>query len=134
MEQGNIVFQVKREEISDEAIKRCKDLRSAIRLCIEVSGIAPKEVAFALNIDSGHFSRMISTTDDPRHFPPERMNDLMNICINEIPLRWQAMHRGYGLFRLQTELEMENDRLRKELEEKDREHAIMLKVFRELKG
>ena len=134
MEQGNIIFQVKQEEISESMITRCKDLRAAIRLCIEVSGIAPKEVAFALGIDSGHLSRMVNTSDDPRHFPPERLNELMNICCNEIPLRWQALNRGYGLYRLKTELEMENEKLRRELEEKNREHAIMLKVFKELKG
>ena len=111
-----------------------KDLRAAIRLCIETTGIAPKEVAFSLNMDSGHLSRMINTSDDPRHFPPERLNDLMDICGNEIPLKWQAQSRGYGIHLLKTALELENEKLRKELEEKNREHELMLKVFRELKG
>ena len=134
MEQGSIIFQVKNEEISDEMISRKKDLRSAIRLCIEVSGIAPKEIAFSLNIDSGHLSRMINTSDDPRHFSPERLNDLMDICGNEIPLRWQALHRGYGLFRLKTELEMENEKLRGALVEAEKEKELMLKLFKEIRG
>jgi hypothetical protein len=111
-----------------------KDLRAAIRLCIETSGIAPKEIAFSLNMDSGHLSRMINSSDDPRHFPPERLGDLMNICGNEIPLRWLAQSRGYGLYRLKTELELENENLRKELAEKNREHEIIMKVFKELKA
>lgn len=134
MEQGTLRLETKHQDVSDTAILRCKDLRGAIRLCIETSGLQVKEIAFELNINKDHLSRMVNTSDDPRHFPPERLNDLMTTCGNEIPLRWLAMSRGYGLYRLKTELELENERLRLELEEKQREHETILKVIRELKG
>lgn len=133
MEQGNLIFQVKSEEIADEIIARCKDLRCALRMCIDVSGIAPKEIAFRMDIDAGHFSRMTNAGDDPRHFPLERINELMIICGNEIPLRWMALSRGYGLYRLKTELELEIESLRGCLSEAVREKEMMLKLIKELR-
>jgi len=134
VEQSGLAFQIKSGEISDEMISRCKDLRSAIRLCIEVSGKQIKEVASDIGINKDHLSRMINTSDDPRHFPPERLNDLMTICRNEIPLRWQALSRGYGLYRLKSELEMELERTRSELEEARKEQALMMKLVKEIRG
>lgn len=134
MEQGTLRLTTKHEDVSDDAVRRCKDLRSAIRMCIETSGLQTKEVAFDLNINKDHLSRMVNNSDDPRHFPPERLDDLMNVCRNEIPLRWQAMNRGYGLYRLKTELELENEKLRRDNEEKDRKYAMLLEVVREVKG
>lgn len=134
MNQENLAFQIKSGDISDEMVVRCKDLRAAIRLCVEVSGKQIKEVAYELSINKDHLSRMINTSDDPRHFPPERLNDLMNICGNEVPLRWMALSRGYGLFRLKSELELELERTRRELDEARKEQALMMKLVKEIKG
>lgn len=134
MNQESLAFQIKSGDISDEMVARCKDLRAAIRLCVEVSGKQVKEVAFDLGINKDHLSRMINTSDDPRHFPPERIGDLMTICGNEIPLRWQAISRGYGLFRLKSELELELERTRRELEEARKEQSLMIKLMKEMKG
>jgi hypothetical protein len=134
MEQGTLRFQKSSEDVSDQVLNRCKDLRAAVRLCIETSGRQIKEIAFDLDLNKDHLSRMINTSDDPRHFPVERLNDLMTVCGNEIPLRWQALSRGYGLYRLKTELELEVERLHAKLDEQNRERETMLKVFREMKG
>lgn len=134
MEQGSLKLHINQQDASDDLILRCKDLRAAIRLCIETSGLQIKEIAFDLNFNKDHLSRMVNTSDDPRHFPPERLNELMTICGNEIPLRWLALSRGYGLYRLKNALELENERLKRELVEKEKEHATILKVIREMKG
>lgn len=135
MTQGTLLFPVK-DEIPDAVIKNCKDFKGAIRLCIEASGLERKEVGFALNLQDSHLSRMLSDVSgsDERHFPVNLLQRLMAACANDVPLRWLAMQRGFGLYRLKTELELENERLRQELEENRREHETMLKVFRELKG
>jgi hypothetical protein len=135
MMQGSLLFPVK-DEIPDSVIANCKDFKGAIRLCIESSGLERKEVGFALNLQDAHLSRMLSDVSgsDERHFPVNLLQKLMTACANDVPLRWLAMQRGFGLYRLKTELEMENEKLRSELEERKKEHETMLKVFRELKG
>lgn len=139
MEQGSLMLRSAREdEVNDTVVLRCKDFRAAIRLCVESSGLAPKDVAFQLNIDKGHFSRMIGTEDDPRHFPPELLLKLMDICANEIPLRWLAFKRNYRLERLQSAVELELEQvkrqLREEREEREREMATTLKILREIRA
>lgn len=133
VEQGALSFSKKQDDVSDDIILRCKDLRAAIRLCVEASGLHLKEIAFALGPQENHLSRMMSSDGD-RHLPPELIDKLMDICGNEIPLRWQALKRNYGLHRLKTALEMENERLRQELEEERKERVAMLKVLKELKA
>jgi len=134
MDQGALLFPV-RDEIPDSVIANCKDFKSAIRLCIESSGLERKEVAFALGLQDPHLSRMLAdASGDERHFPVNLVQKLMDTCANEVPLRWLALKRGFGLYRLKTELELENEKLRKTLEEQNREVAIMMKMFKELKG
>jgi len=135
MVQGSLLFPVK-DEIPDSVIAKCKDFKSAIRLCIEASGLERKEVGFALSLQDAHLSRMLADVNgsEERHFPVNLLQKLMAACGNDVPLRWLALQRGFGLYRLKTELELENERLRQELDNKEREHKTMLKMFRELKG
>lgn len=101
---------------------RCTDLRHALRMCVEMSGIPHKEICYRLDIENGHLSRMLSQSDDPqqtRHFPTEKINELMNVCGNEIPLQYLALSRGYGLLQTNWKLEREVVNLKKELADKD---------------
>jgi len=130
-DQGNLIFrEVSREEIPDSAILKCKEMKAALRMCVEQSGMELQDVAFRLNIEYGHLKRMLNANDD-RHFPMDRLNDLMTICGNEIPLRWLALSRGYGLHRLKTKLEEENEHLRSELEAMQRERGAIAGFFRD---
>jgi len=92
------------EEVSVEVIARKKDLLAAINLCIDVSGLDDKEIAISLGIDAGHFSN-IRRGKAGCNFPLAKLDDLMTLCGNEIPLVWQALKRGKGLVLLQTEAE-----------------------------
>jgi predicted XRE-type DNA-binding protein len=108
------------DEVSTQVIGRRKSLLDAINLCIDVSGLDDKEIGFALGIDAGHLSN-IRKGKTGCNFPTNKLDDLMTLCGNEIPLVWQAMKRGKGLVMLEGEAERqlrlqkeENDRLARE--------------------
>lgn len=92
------------EEVSTASIARKKDFLAAINYCIEVSSLDDKEIALALGIDAGHFSN-IRRGKSGCNFPITKLEDLMTLCGNEIPLLWLAMKRGKGLVLLETEAE-----------------------------
>lgn len=133
MEQGALIFKKNQEDVSDAAVTRCKDFRAALRLCIETSGIPLKEAAFAVGIQENHLSRMISPDGD-RHFPPELIPKLMDVAGNEIPLRWLAQSRNYGLYRLKSAQDLIIERLERENQEKDRKIALMMEIVKEIRS
>ena len=75
---------------------------AAVLLCIQISGKSDKQVCKTLGIDAGHWSNMMKGHG---HFPPDKINALMDYCGNEIPLLWLAQSRGYGLVMLEGEAE-----------------------------
>jgi len=79
---------------------RRKDFLSAINLCIEVSGLEDKEIRIELGIDAAQWSRI---RKGDAHFPPNKLQSLMTVCGNEIPLIWLAHAQGYELRQLETE-------------------------------
>lgn len=134
MEQGNLHLNRRDGDLPDEYILRCRDLKHALKLCVEVSGIPFKDVAFQMDLPEKSISRMLADNpDDHRHFPPELINPLMNICHNEIPLRWQALTRNYGLHRLKSALELENERLKAVVHEQAKEMSIIKNFLKEVK-
>lgn len=92
------------EEVSLPSVSRKPNLLAAINYCIEVSGLDDKEIALALGIDAGHLSN-IRKGKAGCNFPTNKLDDLMTLCGNEIPLIWQAHKRGKGLVLLQSEAE-----------------------------
>lgn len=90
--------------VSLEEIARLPNLLAAINKCINESGLEDKEIELALRIDAGHFSN-IRKGKPGCHFPTNKIDDLMTLCGNEIPLMWQAVKRGKGLHLLETEAE-----------------------------
>lgn len=114
--------------VDDDRILTCKTMREAIRLCVETSGKQIKEVAFDLGMPKENLYRMINSSDDPRHFPPEKLPLLMEVCGNEKPLLWLSLHQGYGLYRLPEVVEAEC----KDLREKLKEAEQRLTIFEEM--
>lgn len=92
------------EEVSIGSIARKRTLLDAINYCIEVSGQDDKAIGISLGIDSGHFSN-IRKGKAGCNFPLTKLDDLMTLCGNEIPLIWQALQRGKGLVMLESEAE-----------------------------
>lgn len=123
------------EEIADHVISRHDDPKALLRFAAETSGRPLKAIADDIEMDDKQLIRCLShNPNETRHFPFEHLLQFMEAIDNEIPLRWLALKRGYGLVRLKSALELENDKLRRELEEKAREHDTILKVLKELKG
>jgi len=68
-------------------------LLAAIKLCISLGGFqADKQVYGALDIDAGHWSRILR---GEAHFPVDKLNDLMDLCGNEVPMIWLLLSRAY---------------------------------------
>jgi len=68
-------------------------LLAAIKLCISLGGFqSDKQVYSALGIDAGHWSRILR---GEAHFPVDKLNELMDLCGNEVPMLWILMARAY---------------------------------------
>lgn len=100
-------------EVSMELIKRQKTFINAIALCTQLSGLDDKEIYITLEIDAGHWSRIVK---GDAHFPVNKIDDLMTLCGNEAPLKWLAFKRGYGLQLLKTEAERRIEELEFQLQ------------------
>ena len=85
-----------------ELVIKQPSLSGAIALCVQLSGLEEKEVYLSLEIDAGHWTRIMK---GDAHFPVNKLNALMDLCGNEAPLLWLANSRGKGLVLLKTEAE-----------------------------
>lgn len=103
--QLRVVREVK-ETLSDEQVIQIPSLTRACFKCIEESGLQDKSICIELDIDPGVLSR---ARTGQAHFPPDKIDVLMDLCGNEIPLRWQLLKRGYGMVKLKSRLEAELD-------------------------
>jgi hypothetical protein len=89
-------------------------LLAAIKLCISLGGFAAdKQVYGALDIDAGHWSRILR---GDAHFPVDRLACLMDLCGNEAPLLWLVHARGYETAQLRKR-ETETERSLREAHE-----------------
>lgn len=118
-------------DVSDEVIAKLPNKLAAIRLCIQVSGLEPKQICAAIGngkpMDPGQYTRILN---GEANFPTNAENALMDVCGNEIPLRWMALARGYELKRRLSAVEEENARLRAEIAERDARIEIITEFAR----
>lgn len=80
-------------EINLTWVQQCENLDQAIRMCWELRGTryTQAKAAELLEIDPGYLSRCLN---EKGNFPPSKIDALMDLCQNEIPLIWQAWRRG----------------------------------------
>ncbi len=110
------------QAVDMSVINQQRTFTAAIKLCISLSGFdSEKQIYMTLGIDPGHWTR-ISKGD--AHFPQEKLEALMDICGNEVPLIWLADARGYELKPLQTELEKENAELKEKVRQMEEAEEI----------
>lgn len=114
-----------RTDVPLDIVTRQPSLSKAIALCIQFSGLLDKEIFLALDIDAGHWSRIVK---GDAHFPTNRLSDLMDIRGNDAPLMWLAHARGYGLVVLRTESERRAEEAERRLAE-EREKVRWLTDF-----
>ncbi len=81
-------------DIPDAVVAAQPSLLAAINLAISASGLEDKEIYLPLKIDPGHWTRI---RQGGAHFPVNAMTALMQLCGNEVPLRWLALQHGYRL-------------------------------------
>ena len=102
-----------RMDVPIELVSRQETFIGAIALCTQLSGLDDKEIYMTLEIDAGHWSRIVK---GDAHFPVNNIDALMNICGNEAPLLWLANRRGYGLQLLKSEAERRIEDLEHQLQ------------------
>jgi hypothetical protein len=97
---------------------KCKSRTHALRKCVEISSVENhKEIYARLGIDQAQWSRIWAGT---AFLNPDLKFQLMELCGNDVPLRYDAWVRGYELLRVKSNLEAENAKLRQELEDERR--------------
>lgn len=117
------------QDVSVDTILRRRDLLGAINLCIDLSGLEDKEIYVPLKIDAGHFSH-IRKGKPGVHFPTNKLNDLMRLCGNQVPLIWLAHSNGFGLHMLETEAERQMKALREQLETERLKNSVLMDAVR----
>lgn len=133
-QQGSLNLRVVRpvvESLTDEQVAALPTLTAACFRCIDTSGLQDKVICLQLDIDAPVLSRARSGA---ANFPPDKIDDLMNLCGNEIPLRWQNLRRGYGMVRLKSAVEMENEKLRAELADQRKKLDTITEFMREVRA
>lgn len=94
--------------VTPDEVARKQSLGSAIELCAEAAGYGlDKQLAAALKVDKGQFSRWTSGTEGVMWV---KLAALMDVCGNDVPVLWMAHQRGYDLHAMrkrETELERE---------------------------
>lgn len=87
-------------------ILRQNSLGDAIDLCVRSSGLEPKQVAGAAgNRDNSQYSRWVNNQEGVKW---EKLQAVMDVCGNDVPLLWMLSQRGYDLSSLRmTETETE---------------------------
>lgn len=108
--------------VTVDMIEQQKSLLAAINLCVTLSGLDDKEIASTLEIQPAQWSRI---QNGDAHFPPNKLNDLMDICGNEAPVLWLANSRGYGLHLLKSEAERRADEERAKADKLAAENALL---------
>jgi hypothetical protein len=82
---------------SEWVIERLPTFRASLRFAVNASGFTQAELATALRIDGGDFSRMLKepkVASRPREFPSDKLRDLCELCGTYAPLQWLAMRSG----------------------------------------
>jgi len=128
------------DEISDrDILSQCKTFRDALRLSREKSGKSEKVIAIELD-ERGHkidqSTLSLSLSDHPsqkKNFPTEAIDDFISLT-TDIPRRYLALKGGCALVRLKSDVELENEKLRIALSEKDRELSVITNFMKSIKG
>jgi predicted XRE-type DNA-binding protein len=109
-----------------ESVLARKSLLGAVNLCIELSGLDDKEIYIPLGIDAGHFSNL---RKGKGHFPIDKLDELMDLCGNEVPLVWLAHKRGKGLVVLKSEAERRAEAAERRANEAEAKVKVLMEAI-----
>ena len=119
------------QDVSDAKLLALKDKHAALVLCMNISCLEDKEIYGPLGLDQAQFSRI---KNGSMHFPPNLEDQLMDVCGNEIPLRYSALKRGKQLAPLRSTLEQKLEDRDAELAEAKRENDLLMRVLRQTRN
>lgn len=110
------VRQPRHDELS--YVERLPSFRSALRRAIALSGLLQEEVAQALGIDKGEFSRMVNdpqrASSRPRSFPADKLDAFARVTGTLVAHQWLSDRVGQELI---SKRESKVQRLERELAE-----------------
>jgi len=121
------------DDVSDNKIlTNCKNFRDALAMAAEYAGKKSQEVIALQLQELGHktitdsiiSSALSKNPSQKRNIPTEAIDDFISLT-SIIPVRYLALKFGFGLYRLKTEIEKENEMLKMQLAEKDKEIEII---------
>lgn len=124
--------------VTEQELLMCKNFRDALRLAYQKSGKSFKVLALELqerghNIDESTLSLSLSDTpSQKKNFPAEALDDFMDLTSN-IPLRYLAIRGGFGLVRLKSVVEHENEMLKQQLADKEKELQVITDFMKKIK-
>lgn len=80
----------------DSILRHCDSMLDSIHLCIHLSHLPHEAICKRLGIDKGHWCRMMQ---GQAHFPPNKVQALMELAGNYAPLQYLAAACGFQLFK-----------------------------------
>lgn len=113
-------------EVPMSLVVKQPSFAGAIALCVQLSGLEEKEVYLSLEIDAGHWTRIMK---GDAHFPVNKLNTLMDLCGNEAPLMWLSNSRGYALVLLKSEAERRAEQAERRADEAEKKLEWALEVM-----
>ena len=114
-------------DVADSTLLKQADMLAAIRLAIQESGLQDNQIYPVLKIEKAAFSKALGGSN---HFPSSKLDQLCDVLGNEVVLRWWALKRGYGLVKLKSTLEEENQALKAELAQERRDSELLKELIR----
>lgn len=126
------------QEVTEKELESCGSFKDSLRLAYKKSGKSYKVLALELQerghtIDESTLSLSLSETpSQKKNFPSEAVDDFMSLTSN-IPLRYLALKNGCGLVRLKSVIEHENEMLKAQLAEKEKELQVITDFMKKIK-
>lgn len=85
------VCTAERVTVSVDQLMQCQDLADAYRMCLQVSGKTPQQVAAEIDLSYEVLSKVLRRWQeggDRRYMPNDKLLPFMLACGNSIPLQW----------------------------------------------
>lgn len=112
--------------VRPEEVAREKTLGSSIELCAKLAGFElDKTLQQELGVDKAQFSRWQSGSEG---IIWPKLEKLMDVCGNDVPLLWMLYRRGWDLNSLRKRESETEQRLREVQEQLDSERSARLAV------
>lgn len=127
---GQVDLDLRPAPVTVETIRSKRSMSEAIRLCVEVSTVGEKTIRMRVGIEAAQWSRI---KQGDTHFPHDKLEKLMQVAGNDIPLQWLAWRRGFGLVLLEDEKDRRIRELEGRLAQEQAEREAITKFVREIR-